>query len=167
VTSELLRQRFEHYGNGGLLVEVITLGRETLTFFPKQHRYRGLSCGNLTNSLKIRYERTGEVDPLDEIIDQQRKMLGLCPVGHTYRSMFCGNLVISLTTRYERTSDVGLGREAQLPRGLDQFRAEHLLHWIEALSLTVSLHDVQRTMRDLIAVLNVCVILRTHVSGVN
>jgi hypothetical protein len=43
------------------------------------------------------------------------------------------------------------GREAQLPHGLDQFCAEHLLHWIEVLSLTGNLHDVQRTMPDLIA----------------
>jgi hypothetical protein len=41
------------------------------------------------------------------------------------------------------------GREAQLPHGLDQFCAEHLLHWIEVLSLTGNLHDVQRTMPDL------------------
>jgi hypothetical protein len=43
------------------------------------------------------------------------------------------------------------GQEAQLPHGLDQFCAEHLLHWIEVLSLTGNLHDVQRTMPDLIA----------------
>jgi hypothetical protein len=35
------------------------------------------------------------------------------------------------------------GSQAQLPHGLDDFCAEHLLHWIEVLSLTKSLSAVQ------------------------
>jgi hypothetical protein len=35
------------------------------------------------------------------------------------------------------------GSQAQLPHGLDDFCAEHLLHWIEVTSLTKSLHAAQ------------------------
>jgi hypothetical protein len=35
------------------------------------------------------------------------------------------------------------GSQAQLPHGLDDFCAEHLLHWIEVTSLTKSLPAVQ------------------------
>jgi hypothetical protein len=41
------------------------------------------------------------------------------------------------------------GSQAQLPHGLDDFCAEHLLHWIEVLSLTGNLAAVQRVMPDL------------------
>jgi hypothetical protein len=43
------------------------------------------------------------------------------------------------------------GARAQVPYGLDEFCDEHLLHWIEVLSLTKSLPAVQRTMPDLMS----------------
>jgi hypothetical protein len=48
------------------------------------------------------------------------------------------------------------GSQAQLPHGLDQFCEEHLLHWIEVLSLTGDMNTVQRVMPELISVMNVC-----------
>jgi hypothetical protein len=47
------------------------------------------------------------------------------------------------------------GAQAQVPDGLNQFCAEHLLHWIEVLSLTKSLPAVQRAMPDLMLVIKV------------
>jgi hypothetical protein len=47
------------------------------------------------------------------------------------------------------------GAQAQVPDGLNQFCAEHLLHWIEVLSLTKSLPAVQRAMPDLMLVIEV------------
>jgi hypothetical protein len=41
------------------------------------------------------------------------------------------------------------GAWAQVPDGLNDFCDEHLLHWIEVLSLTKSLPAVQRAMQDL------------------
>jgi hypothetical protein len=48
------------------------------------------------------------------------------------------------------------GVQAQIPAGLEVFCAQHLLHWIEVLSLTGSLYAVQRTMLDLMSVMKVC-----------
>jgi hypothetical protein len=45
------------------------------------------------------------------------------------------------------------GVQAQIPAGLGTFCAQHLLHWIEVLSLTGNLYAVQRTMLDLISVM--------------
>jgi hypothetical protein len=42
------------------------------------------------------------------------------------------------------------GAQAKIPDGLNEFCAEHLLHWIEVLSLNKSLPAVQRTMVDLV-----------------
>jgi hypothetical protein len=42
------------------------------------------------------------------------------------------------------------GAQAQVPDGLDVFCAEHLLHWIEALSLTKCLPAVQQAMSELV-----------------
>jgi hypothetical protein len=47
------------------------------------------------------------------------------------------------------------GVQAQIPTGLEAFCAQHLLHWIEVLSLTGSLYAVQRTMLDLMSVMKV------------
>jgi hypothetical protein len=47
------------------------------------------------------------------------------------------------------------GREAQLPHDLDQFCAEHLLHWTEVLGLTGDMNTVPRLMPELISVMNV------------
>jgi hypothetical protein len=48
------------------------------------------------------------------------------------------------------------GSQAQLPHGLDDFCAEHLLHWIEVLSLTKDLPAVQKAMPALISEVEVC-----------
>jgi hypothetical protein len=42
-----------------------------------------------------------------------------------------------------------------LPLGLYVFCEQHLLHWIEVLSLTKDLNDVQRTMLELTSIINV------------
>jgi hypothetical protein len=47
------------------------------------------------------------------------------------------------------------GSQARIPTGLEAFCAQHLLHWIEVLSLTGSLYAVQRTMLDLMSVMKV------------
>jgi hypothetical protein len=47
------------------------------------------------------------------------------------------------------------GAWAQVPDGLDDFCDEHLLHWIEVLSLTKSLPAVQRAMPDLMLAIEV------------
>jgi hypothetical protein len=47
------------------------------------------------------------------------------------------------------------GQQAQVPVGLDVFCTQHLLHWIEVLSLTEVMNDVLQMMIELIPVLNV------------
>jgi hypothetical protein len=47
------------------------------------------------------------------------------------------------------------GSNAQLPHGMDQFCKEHLLHWIEVLSLTGDMNSVPRLMPELISVIHV------------
>jgi phosphoglycolate phosphatase-like HAD superfamily hydrolase len=47
------------------------------------------------------------------------------------------------------------GTQSRIPTGLQVFCAQHLLHWIEVLSLTGNLYAVQRTMLDLILVMKV------------
>jgi WD40 repeat protein len=48
------------------------------------------------------------------------------------------------------------GSQAQIPHGLGDFCAEHLLHWIEVLSLTGNLHAVHRAILDLMSEMEVC-----------
>jgi hypothetical protein len=48
------------------------------------------------------------------------------------------------------------GSQSRVPSGLDIFCAEHLLQWIEVLSLTGDMHAVQRTMPDLVSFMKVC-----------
>jgi hypothetical protein len=50
----------------------------------------------------------------------------------------------------------GAGSKAQTPLGLPAFCRQHLLHWIEVLSLTKDMSAVQRVMQELIAVIHVC-----------
>jgi hypothetical protein len=50
---------------------------------------------------------------------------------------------------------------AQIPNGLYVFCAEHLLHWIEALSLTADLHAVRGSMSNLISVVKVRQVVRS------
>jgi hypothetical protein len=45
--------------------------------------------------------------------------------------------------------------QAQVPLGLAVFCDQHLLHWIEVLSLTEDMNAVQRVMRELISLMNV------------
>jgi hypothetical protein len=45
--------------------------------------------------------------------------------------------------------------QAQMPLGLAIFCAQHLLHWIEVLSLTEDMNAVQRVMPELISLMNV------------
>jgi hypothetical protein len=47
------------------------------------------------------------------------------------------------------------GSEAQVPVGLDVLCEQHLLHWIEVLSLTKDLNGVQRVMPELTSIVNV------------
>jgi hypothetical protein len=69
--AESLRQCFEHHGDDGLLVEVISVGQEALALSPDSHPNWAMSCGNLAVSLKTCYERTGDVGLLDKAIDLQ------------------------------------------------------------------------------------------------
>jgi hypothetical protein len=48
------------------------------------------------------------------------------------------------------------GSRAQVPDGLHDFCAEHLLHWIEVVSLTGNLHAVHRAILDLMLEVEVC-----------
>jgi hypothetical protein len=48
------------------------------------------------------------------------------------------------------------GTQSRIPTGLEAFCAQHLLHWVEVLSLTSNLYAVQRTMLDLMSVMKVC-----------
>jgi hypothetical protein len=52
------------------------------------------------------------------------------------------------------------GSRCCIPLGLDKFCSEYLLFWIEALSLTESIHGVQRTMHELIQLMSVSLTLR-------
>jgi hypothetical protein len=45
--------------------------------------------------------------------------------------------------------------QAQVPLGLDEFCEQHLLHWIEVLSLIEDMNAVQRVMPELISLTNV------------
>jgi hypothetical protein len=45
--------------------------------------------------------------------------------------------------------------QAEIPDGLDDFCASHLLHWIEVLSLTGDLYAIQRTMPELVLMVKV------------
>jgi WD40 repeat protein len=47
------------------------------------------------------------------------------------------------------------GSHAQVPRGLDVLCEQHLLHWIEVLSLTKGMNAVQRLMSELMSIMNV------------
>jgi hypothetical protein len=47
------------------------------------------------------------------------------------------------------------GWQAQMPLGLDVFCAQHLLHWIEVLSLTGDMNAMHRVMLGLISIMNV------------
>jgi hypothetical protein len=47
------------------------------------------------------------------------------------------------------------GDRAQVPLGLEQFCEQHILHWIEVLSLTEDMNAVQQVMPELISVINV------------
>jgi hypothetical protein len=47
------------------------------------------------------------------------------------------------------------GSQAQVPVGLDVFCTQHLLHWIEVLSLTEVMNDVLQMMLELIPLVNV------------
>jgi hypothetical protein len=47
------------------------------------------------------------------------------------------------------------GSQAQVPVGLDAFCEQHLLHWIEVLSLTKDMNAVQQVMPELIHMMNV------------
>jgi hypothetical protein len=49
--------------------------------------------------------------------------------------------------------------QSQMPAGLEVFCAEHLLHWVEVLSLTGDLHAVQRVIPDVMSVMKVCLAL--------
>jgi hypothetical protein len=51
------------------------------------------------------------------------------------------------------------GTQSRIPTGLEAFCAQHLLHWVEVLSLTSNLYAVQRTMLDLMSVMKVCLFL--------
>jgi hypothetical protein len=51
---------------------------------------------------------------------------------------------------------------AQVPDGLDRFCGEHLLHWVEVLSLTGAMNAVQRVMPELISVMNVRIFLSCY-----
>jgi hypothetical protein len=51
------------------------------------------------------------------------------------------------------------GSKAQVPLGLDVFCGQHLLHWIEVLSLTGDMNDVQRVIPELMLAMNVRVFL--------
>jgi hypothetical protein len=51
------------------------------------------------------------------------------------------------------------GRQAQVPLGLDIFCRQHLLHWVEVLSLTEHMNAVQRVMPELMGVMNVGVLV--------
>jgi hypothetical protein len=47
------------------------------------------------------------------------------------------------------------GSQAQVPVGLNVFCSQHLLHWIEVLSLTENMNDAPRMMLELISLVNV------------
>jgi hypothetical protein len=57
------------------------------------------------------------------------------------------------------------GSQAQLPQGLTEFCGQHLLHWIEVLSLTRSLNDGQQMIPQLISVMNVRIFYSRRLSG--
>jgi hypothetical protein len=48
-----------------------------------------------------------------------------------------------------------VGSQAQVPVGLDQFCKQHLLHWIEVLSLIKEMNTVQKLMPELMYIMNV------------
>jgi hypothetical protein len=47
------------------------------------------------------------------------------------------------------------GAQAEIPDGLNDFCAAHLLHWIEVLSLTGDMYAIQRAMLELVSVVQV------------
>jgi hypothetical protein len=51
------------------------------------------------------------------------------------------------------------GSQLQIPLGLVRFCSEHLLHWIEVMSLIQELHQAQQVMIELRSILNVCSLL--------
>jgi hypothetical protein len=48
------------------------------------------------------------------------------------------------------------GAQLQIPLGLVRFCSEHLLHWIEVMSLIQELHEAQQVMIELRSILKVC-----------
>jgi WD40 repeat protein len=60
------------------------------------------------------------------------------------------------------------GPRAQVPDGLHDFCAEHILHWIEVVSLTGNLHAVHQAILDLMLEIEVCrLTLSVIVSALN
>jgi hypothetical protein len=82
----------------------------------------------------------------DEVLDLKTRVNHLC-VALWYS---CKNWPVHLLEHLRAT-----GSQAQIPLGLVEFCRQHLLHWIEVLSLTKDMNAVQRVMPELITVINV------------
>jgi hypothetical protein len=51
------------------------------------------------------------------------------------------------------------GSACRIPQGLEKFCTEHLLHWIEVLSLTEDFDSVHGVMQELTKAIDVCTVL--------
>jgi hypothetical protein len=77
----------------------------------------------------------------DEIADLEARLRQYVTVALCYSCRFW----ITHWLEHIRAADA----RAQVPDGLDDFCAEHILHWVEVLSLTGNLHAVHRVISDL------------------
>jgi hypothetical protein len=102
------------------------------------------TCRNADANRRLRLNICDLHDPSrfnDEISDLEARLRQYVTAALRYSCRFW------ITHWLENIS--AAGAQAEIPDGLDEFCAEHLLHWIEVLSLTGNLHAVQRAIPEL------------------
>jgi hypothetical protein len=107
-------------------------------------------CLELMNDV-LRYDICRIQDPSllnTEVVDLEGRL-----IEHVSKSLrYACRFWVTHWLEHIRTA----GTQSRIPIGLHDFCTQHLLHWIEVLSLTSNLYAVQRTMLDLMSVTNVC-----------
>jgi hypothetical protein len=106
-------------------------------------------CLELMNN-RLRYDicRIGDASLLNsEVVDLKGRLIEYISESLRYACRFW----VMHWLEHIRTA----GTQSRTPTGLTIFCAQHLLHWIEVLSLIGSLYTVQRTMLDLMSVMKV------------
>lgn len=108
----MLHKCYDSTGDDQLLVQAISLARESHSLHPPGHVHHASSCTHLAYTLKKRYQNTGNDQLLVEITEVDRELLSLCPPGHPEHRYSCDNLAQTLEIRYQSNGDDQLIIEA-------------------------------------------------------